>query len=79
MENSSSFEIGPAVEIDSTALVLMDLGLGEADSLHVACAVHAKSNYFVTTDDAIIKRSERLPIPLIISNPIHLLEAVRDS
>ena len=35
-------------------------GAKNADALHVACAILAKSNYFITTDDRLLKyRSEK--------------------
>ena len=38
-------------------------GVKNADALHVACAILAKSNYFITTDDRLLKyRSEKVEI-----------------
>ncbi len=38
-------------------------GAKNADALHVACAILAKSNYFITTDDRLLKyRSEKVEI-----------------
>lgn len=30
-------------------------GIKDKDSLHIACAIHAKCDYFITTDDRILK------------------------
>ena len=73
----ASLEIAPSPDIDSGSLDLLALGLGDADSLHLTCAIKANADYFVTTDDAIIKRSEGFPGPLIVSNPIDLMEVVK--
>lgn len=35
---------------------LISYGVGHYDALHVACAVAAKSDLFVTTDDRLLKR-----------------------
>lgn len=38
-------------------------GVKNADALHVACAILAKSNYFITTDDRLLKyQSEKVQI-----------------
>ena len=34
---------------------IMETGIKEKDAYHVACAVMAKCNYFVTTDDRLLK------------------------
>jgi predicted nucleic acid-binding protein len=38
---------------------LAGLGIGSKDALHVACAVEAGCEYFVTTDDALLKKLAR--------------------
>jgi predicted nucleic acid-binding protein len=35
---------------------LVALGLRSKDALHVACAVEASCDYFITTDDALLKK-----------------------
>jgi len=40
------------------ALDLYEKGLKPKDALHIACATEAKCEYFVTTDDYIIKKME---------------------
>ena len=42
--------------ITSKARSLMDLGLRHKDALHVACAIHTKADYFLTTDKKIINK-----------------------
>lgn len=43
-------------QIAERAEELVQLGLGEIDAFHVACAEAAKSNYFLTCDDRLIRR-----------------------
>lgn len=76
-KNLALIEIGPSTLIVSNALELRYLGFKDVDSLHVACAMEAEADSFVTTDDAIIKRSVVLPGPLIISNPADVVEVIR--
>lgn len=44
------------------AILLNDKGLQKMDSLHIACAIFAKADYFLTTDDKVVKKAN------IISN-----------
>jgi predicted nucleic acid-binding protein len=41
------------------AKVLVALGIQSKDALHVACAVEADCDYFVTTDDNLLKKLAR--------------------
>ena len=42
-------------EIAKLADAIMETGIKEKDAYHVACAVIAECNYFVTTDDRLLK------------------------
>jgi len=39
------------------ANVIMSKGIKKIDALHIACAIEAGADYFLTTDDGIIKKS----------------------
>ena len=41
----------------ATADTLVQIGLSAKDALHVACAIEGQADYFVTTDDKLIKNS----------------------
>jgi predicted nucleic acid-binding protein len=41
------------------ARLLAGLGLRSHDALHVACAVEGACDYFITTDDALLKKLSR--------------------
>ena len=43
-----------------TAKILNKKGFHKIDSLHIACAIISKSEYFLTTDDQILKRARLL-------------------
>jgi hypothetical protein len=45
------------------------------DSLHIACAIIAKCEYFLTTDDKILKRA-KLVADINVNYPIGLLKEV---
>lgn len=40
------------------AIRLNSLGFGRKDSLHISCAIAAKSDYFVTVDKGILKKQD---------------------
>ena len=43
------------------AALIMDTGIKEKDAYHVACAVIAECDYFITTDDRLLKyQSEKI-------------------
>lgn len=44
-----------AKQIQEYAEQIMETGVKEKDSLHVACAIFAKSDYFITTDYRLLK------------------------
>ncbi len=48
------------------------MGLKSKDALHIACAVEAKVDYFITTDKAILKKlGKNLQISII--SPVDFL------
>ncbi len=47
--------INKETEVKTFAERIMKTGIKSADALHVACAVLAGSNYFITTDDRLLK------------------------
>lgn len=50
-------------EIARIANTIMETGVKEKDAYHVACAVIAECNYFVTTDDRLLKyQSEKIEL-----------------
>jgi len=40
------------------AHILRNLGLGVKDALHIACVIAAKADFFITTDDGIIRKRD---------------------
>ncbi len=50
-------------DITKLAEAIMETGIKEKDAYHVACAVMAECNYFVTTDDRLLKyQSEKIKL-----------------
>lgn len=50
-------------DIAKSAETIMKTGIKEKDAYHVACAVMAECDYFVTTDDRLLKfQSEKIEL-----------------
>jgi predicted nucleic acid-binding protein len=54
------------IDVEETAMILQraqllaGMGLKAKDALHIACAIAGACPYFVTTDDAILKRRQEI-------------------
>lgn len=65
-------------EIKETAETIMQSGVKEKDAYHVACALMAKCDYFITTDDRLLKY-QRKEMPLVAPGEfIRRMEAERN-
>ena len=56
---------------------LKEIGLSSKDALHVACAVYAKSDFFITTDDDLEKKLKDYN-KITIINPIAFLKILEE-
>lgn len=54
---------------------LNQLGLKNFDALHIACAITAKADYFLTTDKGILKKSQMVS-DIQIKDPIDFIREV---
>ena len=71
-------KIGPKEDIIQTALSFQHTAnVSAKDSLHLACAVFAHANYFLTCDDELIKRAKRIKLKIIIMNPVDYIRKVK--
>ena len=83
MEKNTSIFISSdkIAEVKNTAEEIMSTGIKEVDAAHIACAILAKCDYFLTTDDRVLKyRDERLKIinPVDFVKIWEVTENVRD-
>ena len=62
-------------EILKIAKLMRSQGLKTMDSLHLACAISAKADYFLTTDDKILKKSNAIQ-GISITDPIEFIKRV---
>lgn len=54
---------------------LIKFGFGTLDAIHIASAIVGSADYFVTTDDGIIKRADRV-VDVKLLNPVELLKII---
>lgn len=52
----SIIDVQENTEILAKANALKDIGMCKKDALHVACAIFSKCDYFLTTDDKVLKK-----------------------
>ena len=62
-------------EIIGAAQTIAQKGFHNLDSLHLACAISMKCDYFLTTDDSILKKAELLA-EVQIDDPIGFIKEV---
>ena len=67
------FDISESEEILITAEEYFKLGFKNKDAIHIACAIHSKANFFITTDKGILKKAFQIT-GLKIINPIDFLD-----
>jgi len=55
---------------------LNEMGFSKFDSLHIACAIAGKCEYFLTTDDRILSYASRIA-EIKINDPIGFIKEIR--
>jgi len=71
----STADIEEDVKIVDIATRVNQHGIKKMDSLHIACAITAEVDYFLTTDDKILKRSIHIQ-DIRITDPIGFIKEV---
>jgi len=71
-KNFAGDDIEENDELLDIASKLEKLGLRRMDALHVACAIYARCDYFITTDNGILKKSEKVP-SILICDPVNFI------
>ncbi|MGD7036380.1 hypothetical protein [Methylotuvimicrobium buryatense] len=73
--NYAQDDIEASTELIEIANRITAIGIKKTDSLHIACAIMANSDYFLTTDDGIIKKSISID-DVKITDPIGFIKEV---
>jgi predicted nucleic acid-binding protein len=74
-KNNAIIDINENSEIIDSAIALTKIGLRSKDALHIACAISANCNYFITTDDAILNKNSMID-NLTIIDPFGFIKEV---
>ncbi len=69
--------IAPSQSILNNALKLLELGIRHKDALHIACAMSGNADYFITTDNQLLKKKTHIQ-NLVMMNPIEFIESEED-
>jgi predicted nucleic acid-binding protein len=72
-KNHAIMDVQESAQLLETANALQKDGIPKIDCLHVACAIAAKCEYFLTTDDRILRCSNRVSSIKIV-DPIAFLK-----
>jgi predicted nucleic acid-binding protein len=72
----ATIRVAPSDEISDRAKTFIERGFKPKDALHVACAIQAQCNYFLTTDKGILSKSLG-QIKLI--NPLDFIRIVEEN
>lgn len=75
--NYSICDIEENIEVIDYSKQLNEIGLDYYDSLHIACAIFAECNYFITTDSRILKRASEIKL-IEIANPLDFIKILED-
>jgi predicted nucleic acid-binding protein len=62
-------------EVLGVAAMLQKQGIKKIDSLHIACAIEAGSDYFLTTDDGVSKKATLIQ-GIKVTDPIGFIKEV---
>lgn len=71
----ASMDISEGPSILEKGSELIQLGLRTKDALHIACAIEAECEYFLTTDDKILNKNSSI-MELTITDPIGFVREV---
>jgi predicted nucleic acid-binding protein len=59
-QTQTQIDIGETENVLTRAHLAQALGLRSKDALHIACAIESAADYFITTDDLLIKKAQGL-------------------
>ena len=71
----SDSDIDESEEVLNIASMMMENGIKKLDSLHLACAIKANTDHFLTTDDGVIKKAKHIKNIQIV-DPIGFIKEV---
>ena len=76
-KNASLFiDYDKAEQVETRALAVMGFNIHQKDAIHIACAIEAGCDYFITTDDIILQRYHDTGIA--VCNPVDFIKILED-
>ena len=72
MEKNSGRENWGTENVVARVSEFTPLGVKSKDALHIACAIEGKAEYFLTTDDKLLKKLAKTK-ELIVINPVNFI------
>lgn len=76
-KNHASVDIDETKEIIKKAEMFHQKGIKSKDSIHLACAISMRCEYFLTTDDELIKKASSIK-EIKITDPISFIKEVTE-
>ena len=76
-QNKAKQDINENEQIIKTANELSSLGIKNKDALHIACAVESNCDYFLTTDDKVLKKLKKYE-SIAVVNPFTFITNLND-
>lgn len=70
MSSIARYWIGPDERIRENGKRYERSGIKPRDALHLASAVHAEADFFITCDDKLAKRAKLMQLPIRLYNPV---------
>jgi predicted nucleic acid-binding protein len=71
----AQIDISETESVLSSAHFVQAIGLKSKDALHIACAIESAADYFITTDDLLIKKAHLLDAIRVI-NPLDFIDCM---
>ncbi len=76
-KNKAKKDISESNRVLEVANEFILLGINNKDALHVACAIEGKCDYFLTTDDRILKKLKDYD-KITVLNPLNFIANLKD-
>lgn len=62
-------------KVKENSSLFMKIGIKKKDSLHIACAIDGKCDYFITTDDKVLQKAKSIKNIKIV-DPIQFIKII---
>lgn len=63
--------------VEQKAIILSQIGVKPMDALHVACAIEARAEYFLTTDNALLRKMAKHDSIRVV-DPVDFVRGLKD-